>query len=58
MRLLTRQREALLWGLQEQRNNGGVAARRTEFVPLEIEHNPSGQVACKTLLYDFTEAGG
>ena len=58
MRLLTRQREALLRGLQEQRNTGGMAARRSEIVPLEIERNPSGIVACKTLLIDFTEAVG
>jgi len=58
MRLLTRQREALLRGLQEQGNTGGMAARRSEIVPLEIERNPSGVVACKTLLIDFTEAGG
>jgi hypothetical protein len=58
MRLLTRQRVNLLRVSQEQRNTGGVAARRSEIVPLEIERNPSGVVACKTLLIDFTEAGG
>jgi hypothetical protein len=58
VRLLTRQREALLRGLQEQGKTGGMAARRTEFVPLEIERNPSGVVACKTLPIDFIEAGG
>jgi hypothetical protein len=58
MRLLTRQRVNLLRVSQEQRNTGDVAARRSEIVPLEIERNPSGVVACKTLLIDFTEAGG
>ena len=51
MRLLTRQRENLLRVSQEQSNNGGMAARRSEIVPLEIERSPSGIVACKTLLY-------
>lgn len=54
MRLLTRQREALLRGLQEQGKTGGVAVRQSVIVPLEIERNPSGVVACKTLLHDFT----
>jgi len=58
MRLLTRQRVNLLRVSQEQGNTGGVAARRSVIVPLEIERNPSGVVACKTLLYDFTEASG
>lgn len=58
MRLLTRRREALLRGLQEQGNTGGVAARRSVIVPLEIERNPSGAVACKTLPSDFTGTSG
>jgi len=58
MRLLTRQREALLRGLQEQGKTGGVAVRQSVIVPLEIERNPSGVVACKTLSFDFTDAGG
>jgi hypothetical protein len=58
MRLLTRQRVNLLRVSQEQRNNGGMAARRSEIVPLEIERSPSGIVACKTLPIDFIEAGG
>lgn len=58
MRLLTRQRVNLLRVSQEQSNNGGMAARRSEIVALEIERSPSGIVACKTLLIDFTEAGG
>ena len=52
MRLLTRQRVNLLWVSQEQRNTGGVAARRSEIVPLEIEHSPSGAVALR--LYFLT----
>lgn len=58
MRLLTRQRVNLLRVSQEQENTGGVAARRSEIVLLEIERSPSGIVACKTLLYDFTAASG
>jgi len=54
MRLLTRQRVNLLRVSQEQENTGGVAARRSEIVLLEIERSPSGIVACKTLSFDFT----